>query len=145
MSGHMCFEEKWLLWKNRSVVGTLGSAWKQSLDLEGLKKEARSKAIEQAKSKASELASQLGVKLGRVINFSENYLSYRKSLEMAYEGIGGGEVPDAHSVQRVDSRGSGMRFGRPGGCTGYIPCESGVRRAESGTVREPSVRFPAFP
>jgi len=36
-----------------------------------LKNQARKQAIDQAKAKAEELTSQLGVKLGKIINFSE--------------------------------------------------------------------------
>lgn len=59
---------------------------------EELKKQAREKAISDAKSKAVDLASQLGVKLGRITGFSENYYlpySQTRDFEMA-EGLGGG-------------------------------------------------------
>lgn len=52
---------------------------------EEFKKEAREKAVEQARSKAQEIASALGVKLGRVIDFSETsnyYLPFRAEKEI---------------------------------------------------------------
>ncbi|MDD5144739.1 MAG: SIMPL domain-containing protein [Candidatus Pacebacteria bacterium] len=57
-----------------------------------LKKQAREKAIESAKAKASELASQLGFKLLRVSNFSENgtipyFYGYRSSVEADTSGV----------------------------------------------------------
>ena len=41
-------------------------------DEEGFKTQARSQAIEEARAKAKVLAKELGVKLGKVVNFSEN-------------------------------------------------------------------------
>lgn len=56
-----------------------------------LKKQARAEAIEKAKAKAKELASQLGVSLVRISNFSESALVPRYyGLEEAV-GMGGGE------------------------------------------------------
>ena len=57
-------------------------------DEEGLKKQAREEAIEKAKEKAKELASQLGVRLVKIVNFSESgtspyYPVVYDSLEMA--------------------------------------------------------------
>jgi len=52
-------------------------------DEEGFKAEARSKAIEEAKTKAEVLAKELGVKLGKMVGFSEdnnNYPMYKESL-----------------------------------------------------------------
>lgn len=61
-----------------------------------LKSQARKEAIEKTKTKAEELAGQLGVKLVRIINFSESgvwpvYAPY--ALEKAAAGLGGGEAP----------------------------------------------------
>lgn len=59
-----------------------------------LKADARSKAIDDAKTKAKELEKQLGIKLGRIINFSENVGGYPQP--MIYEkglGVGGGGGP----------------------------------------------------
>ncbi len=59
-----------------------------------LKKQAREQAIEKAKTKAKELAGQLGVKLVRIINFSESSVIpyYYGLLEKAAapSGVGGG-------------------------------------------------------
>lgn len=41
-------------------------------DEDGVKNEARAKAIEQARAKAKELAKELGVHLGKVVSYSEN-------------------------------------------------------------------------
>jgi uncharacterized protein len=45
-------------------------------DEEGFKDEARSKAIVEARGKAEVLANELGVKLGKVVSFSENNSNY---------------------------------------------------------------------
>ncbi len=56
-----------------------------------LKKQAREQAISKAKAKAEELAGQLGVKLVRIINFSENGIYPVPSYYMEKAaGIGGG-------------------------------------------------------
>lgn len=61
---------------------------------DALKAEARAKAIADAKKKASELQSQVGISLGKIVNFSENTGGYpvpimygAKSLD---SGLGGG-------------------------------------------------------
>ena len=60
---------------------------------EVLKTEARAKAISDAKKKANELEKQLGIRLGKIVNFSENTggfpngIFYAKSAEA---GVGGG-------------------------------------------------------
>lgn len=54
-------------------------------DEEGFKVQARSKAIEEARAKAKVLAKELGVKLGKVVSFSENnggYYPMYKSSDM---------------------------------------------------------------
>jgi hypothetical protein len=72
---------------------------------EGLKKEARTQAIEKAKAKAQELTSQLGVKLGKVITFSENffvpYYDTRVYLEKAAGMGGGGSVPNIQTGENT--------------------------------------------
>lgn len=58
-----------------------------------LKKQAREQAIEKTKTKAKELAGQLGVKLVRITNFSESsVIPYYYGLEKAAapSGVGGG-------------------------------------------------------
>ena len=57
-------------------VNQVGSFNFQIEDPEKLKAEARQKAIDDAKNKAGELKNQLGIKLGRIINFSENTYGY---------------------------------------------------------------------
>jgi len=63
--------------------------------------QAREKAIEAAKKKANELKDQVGIKLGRIVNFAENsggypvpMYSYAKA-----EGMGGGGGPDISTGQ----------------------------------------------
>ena len=52
---------------------------------EELQKEARQKAIDNAKKKAEELEDQVGIELGRIINFSENTGGY--PVPMYYDAI----------------------------------------------------------
>jgi len=63
-----------------------------------LKTQARAEAIEQAKSKAKELASQLGIGLGRIKSFSESGyepIYYRTDYAKAESAAGmGGAAPD---------------------------------------------------
>lgn len=73
-------------------------------DPDSLKSEARAKAIENAKRKAEELEKQLGVRLGRIVNFSESIggfpepIFYEKAITGGIDGdgpilpIGGNEV-----------------------------------------------------
>ncbi len=62
-------------------------------DPEVYKAEARAKAISQAKDKAKVLADQVGIKLGSIVSFSENFGGYPAmpfySSDMA-SGLGGG-------------------------------------------------------
>jgi hypothetical protein len=60
-----------------------------------LKKQAREQAIAEAKTKAGELASQLGVKLTRIVNFNESgiFPYYSAMKEAAPAGMGGGGTP----------------------------------------------------
>lgn len=64
---------------------------------DALREEARNKAIQEAKENAKILASQLGVRLAKMINFSENGLTpvpyYSVALKEA-TGMGGGATPD---------------------------------------------------
>ncbi|OGN08291.1 MAG: hypothetical protein A2750_00530 [Candidatus Yanofskybacteria bacterium RIFCSPHIGHO2_01_FULL_45_42] len=59
---------------------------------EKLKAEARQKAIEDARNKADKLEGQLGIKLGKIVNFSENTGGYPGPYYMKgmAEGLGGG-------------------------------------------------------
>jgi len=61
---------------------------------EKLKEEARTKALEQAKTKASALSNVVGVKLGKIISFSESSTDSQSipsySLNKMAEGMGGG-------------------------------------------------------
>jgi uncharacterized protein YggE len=65
-------------------------------DEEELKKQARAQAVEKAKTKALELASQLDVKLGKVISFNESFFMpyYDTRVFMEQVGVGGGTTPD---------------------------------------------------
>jgi uncharacterized protein len=69
-----------------------------------LKKQARDQAIGQAKAKAEDLASQLGVRLVRIANFNENsylpYVSYAKDMAV---GAGGMAAP-APSIQTGENK-----------------------------------------
>ncbi len=61
-----------------------------------LKRQAREQAINKARVKAGQMASQLGVRLGKVTSFSENfYMPYYDRFDFAKaEGMGGAAVPD---------------------------------------------------
>ncbi len=71
-------------------------------DPEKLNSEARQKAIDNAKTKARDLAKSLGVSLGKVVSFSEDtdgtpapmYSSAKEAL-----GMGGGAIPDIQTGQ----------------------------------------------
>ncbi len=75
-------------------------------DEEGLKAEARKKAIEDARAKAKVLAKDLGVRLGRITSFSENsdgypFIQYAKtsaSLDSANESSGRAELPPGENT-----------------------------------------------
>ncbi|MDP2864386.1 MAG: SIMPL domain-containing protein [bacterium] len=67
-------------------------------DPEKLKEEARNEAIESAKEKAQSIAKATGLKLGKIVSFSEavtpqDYLS-PYYLEGMKEGVGGGPSPE---------------------------------------------------
>ncbi len=69
---------------------------------EKLKEQARELAINDAKDKANVLKNQLGIKLGRIINFSEGVAGYPVPMyESAMKGMGvgggGGVVPSVPS------------------------------------------------
>ena len=66
---------------------------------ESLKAEARAKAIDDAKMRADELEDQLGVDLGKIVNFTESTggfpgpIFYEKAFDIAGVGGGGPSVP----------------------------------------------------
>src|SRR3990167_9302094 len=59
---------------------------------DALKSEARAKAIADAKKKANELKSQVGISLGKIVNFSENTGGYPMPVHFDAKvgGMGGG-------------------------------------------------------
>src|SRR3990167_7993 len=57
---------------------------------EALKTEARAKAIADAKKKANELQSQVGISLGKIVNFSENTSGYPVPIYYDAKGMGMG-------------------------------------------------------
>ena len=64
-------------------------------DEEGAKREARQKAINDAKTKAKQLAKDLGVRMGRLINYSEegnNWIPLPYAAKESALGMGGGEI-----------------------------------------------------
>ncbi len=72
--------------------------------LEELKMEARKQAIEKAKVKAKEIANASGIKLGRLVNVSENLSSYPPTPLTAREmGIGGAPEEKQTQIQPGES------------------------------------------
>ena len=70
-----------------------------------LKKQARDQAIEKAKTKAKELASQLGIKLVRIVNFSEGVtMPYYDYVLKEAGGIGGGEVAPSPQIETGENK-----------------------------------------
>ena len=74
------------------VAGDLGLNQINNLSFEidepeSLKQEAREEAIKEAKEKAESMAEVVGVKLGRIINFSEHTGSPSAIYETAYKGL----------------------------------------------------------
>jgi len=74
---------------------------------EKLKAEARVKAIDDAKKKANELEGQIGIKLGKIVNFSENVGNWPvvlRSVALEEKGIGGGgpSVPSGENEITVN-------------------------------------------
>lgn len=70
-------------------------------DEEKVKAEVREKAIEDAKAKAEVLADQLGVKLRRIVSFSESGGGpiYARTFEVLGKGGGGNYAPSAPQVE----------------------------------------------
>lgn len=78
-------------------------------DPEKLQTEARAKAIEDAKKKAHELEKQLGINLGKIVNFSENTGGYpvpfyAEAKDFSRSGISGAipEIPTGENEIKVD-------------------------------------------
>ena len=65
---------------------------------DALKAEARAKAIADAKKKANELQSQVGISLGKIVNFSENTGGYPIPIYYDAKGMGMGGGGDGPSV-----------------------------------------------
>ncbi|MEK7076412.1 MAG: SIMPL domain-containing protein [Patescibacteria group bacterium] len=59
-------------------------------DPEKLKSEARTRAIVDAKAKAKELEKQVGIQLGKIVNFSESYGGIPSPVYYSDKGMGGG-------------------------------------------------------
>jgi hypothetical protein len=57
---------------------------------DALKSQARQLAIDNAKKKAQELESQVGIHLGRIVNFSENSGGYPGIYDLKASSVGGG-------------------------------------------------------
>ncbi len=73
-------------------------------DDQAVKEEARKKAIDQAKAKAEQLASDLGVSLVRIVNFSENSGPMPYAMDKLAAPAGAGEVASAPSVPAGQNR-----------------------------------------
>ncbi|OGZ19081.1 MAG: hypothetical protein A2175_02045 [Candidatus Nealsonbacteria bacterium RBG_13_42_11] len=71
-----------------------------------IKKQARDQAIEKAKAKAKDLASQLGIKLVRISSFSESgVIPYYYGLEKAMSsGLGGGEEAPSPQIETGENK-----------------------------------------
>ena len=70
-------------------------------DEEKLKKQARAQAVEKAKTKAQELASQLDVKLGRVVSFNESFFTPYYDVNIYAEESGFGKGVGAVPVPNI--------------------------------------------
>ena len=75
---------------------------------EKLQAEARAKAIADAKKKADELEDQLGIRLGKIVNFSENTGGYPIPYYLEAKEVSGGvgsaipEIPTGENEIKVD-------------------------------------------
>lgn len=61
---------------------------------EKLQAEARAKAIADAKKKARDLEKQLGVDLGKIVNFTENSGGYMSPMYLEAKSVGGELIPE---------------------------------------------------
>jgi uncharacterized protein YggE len=96
-----------------SGVGTKGASQVSGLsftveDEDALKAQARDKAISSAKSKADELASQLGVQIVRVVGFNENSggypIMYAKTAAMDSMGGARAEAAPAPAIPTGENK-----------------------------------------
>jgi len=72
--------------------------------LEQLKMEARKQAIEKGKNKAKEIASAGGLRLGRIVNISENVVSpFPQTQYMLEKAVGGEEPQPSTQIQPGES------------------------------------------
>jgi uncharacterized protein YggE len=73
--------------------------------LEELKMQARKQAIEEAKKKAKEIAAMAGIRLGKIVNISENFPSpyLPQSLKQMEIGMGGGDQETQTQIQPGES------------------------------------------
>jgi uncharacterized protein YggE len=73
--------------------------------LEELKMQARKQAIEEAKKKAKEMAALAGIRLGKIVNISENSTSpyFPQSLKQMQMGMGGGDQETQTQIQPGES------------------------------------------
>jgi len=76
-------------------------------DVDEVKKRAREEAIKEAKDKAKELASQLGVKLVRIVNFSESgaipyYYGLKAEVEMVSSDAGAPQIETGENKIEVN-------------------------------------------
>ncbi|MBU3925679.1 SIMPL domain-containing protein [Patescibacteria group bacterium] len=67
-------------------------------DDDAVKEEARKQAIDKAKEKADKIASDLGIKFGRLVSFYESGDNYPIYYEAKSMGIGGGDSSSAPSI-----------------------------------------------
>lgn len=81
--------------KGANEVGSIQFGFQEDTKI---RDDARAKAIDNAKTKAQTLAQELGVRLGKIVSFSESGGGYPIYAERAY-GMGGGGATLAPSVQ----------------------------------------------
>ncbi|PIT90900.1 hypothetical protein COU17_03005 [Candidatus Kaiserbacteria bacterium CG10_big_fil_rev_8_21_14_0_10_49_17] len=76
-------------------------------DEETLQAEARAKAIADARAKAKQLSDDLGVRLGRIVSFSENngyYPRYEAAYDSAVYGMGGADGKVSPNIPTGENR-----------------------------------------
>jgi len=95
--------------KAGSLLASLGSAGVQNLNgpsfdvdnPDAIQAEARGKAISDARNKANALASELGVRIVRVVSFSDNNGSYQRPMVYAMDSSTGAAAPKAAAPEIV--------------------------------------------